>query len=358
MALLDHALILPVQVQELSIDYSQCRTAGNNSNGEFSKIPSQYVSSSFKGSGSNCTQGVNNWKGLDTKRTYDGQDVDTFVCSLEFSIPNNLKPPVLLYYRLTNFYQNHRRYVKSLDSDQLKGTAVSNTSLGACSPLDTDKGVDPAGKPYYPCGLIANSVFNDTFSNPKQLNPRDSSDQDGIEYNMTDKGIAWSSDANLYNPTSYKAADIAPPPNWKLRYPNGYTDTNGPPNLKTDEAFQVWMRTAGLPNFSKLAKRNDHDTMACSMYRVDIDDSTSTDCFYPCKLTGNRLCCHQVRRHQISGDIYSKRDGRKESIPRYCIRGCRRNMHCPWGSLHRDTSDQATVCHPVHSDMVVELTPL
>ena len=213
----------------------------------------------------------------------------TFVCSLLFNVPDDLKPPVLLYYRLTNFYQNHRRYVKSLDSDQLKGTAVKNSSLGACDPLDTDKQEHRSGKAYYPCGLIANSVFNDTFTNPKQLNAKDSNDQEGVEYKMTDKGIAWGSDAALYNPTKYKIADIAPPPNWALRYPNGYTDERPPPNLKEDEAFQVWMRTAGLPNFSKLAKRNDDDKMPCSMYQIDIDDSTRSSSFSKCRLTTNRL---------------------------------------------------------------------
>ena len=162
--------------------------------------------------------------------------------------------------------------MKSLDSDQLKGTAVKNSSLGACDPLDTNK--TAGGKSYYPCGLIANSIFNDTFSNPRQLNPK--GDQIDVEYNMTDKGIAWSSDAALYNPTSYHVEDIVPPPNWILRYPNGYTQENLP-NLKEDEAFQVWMRTAGLPNFSKLAKRNDNETMQCSIYRVDIDDSMCSD---------------------------------------------------------------------------------
>ena len=93
-----------------------------------------------------------------------------------------------------------------------------------------------------------------------------------IEYNMTNKGIAWSSDAALYNPTKYHVENILPPPNWVLRYPHGYTSDNVP-NLKEDEGFQVWMRTAGLPNFSKLAKRNDNETMQCSIYRVDIDDS-------------------------------------------------------------------------------------
>jgi hypothetical protein len=64
--------------------------------------------------------------------------------------------PVFLYYRLTSFYQNHRRYVKSVDALQLKGEA---TVADTCAPLDKN----PNNKlPYYPCGLIANSLFNGT----------------------------------------------------------------------------------------------------------------------------------------------------------------------------------------------------
>ena len=200
---------------------------------------------------------------------YGGPPVNTSVCSLQFSIPDNLKPPVLLYYRLTNFYQNHRRYVKSLDSDQLKGDAKKNNSLGACNPLDTDHD----GKPYYPCGLIANSFFNDTFTNPVQLNVHDSN-LPNITYNMTENGISWSSDKALYAHTKYNAADVSPPPNWYLQYQDNYT-TENLPDLASNEAFQVWMRTAGLPNFSKLAKRNDNETMQCSMYQVDINNSMS-----------------------------------------------------------------------------------
>ena len=53
-----------------------------------------------------------------------------------------------MYYRLTNYYQNHRRYVNSLDANQLKGDAVelSNIEGGACSPMD----VAPDGKIIYP----------------------------------------------------------------------------------------------------------------------------------------------------------------------------------------------------------------
>ena len=258
-------------MQEISIDYTHCRTEIQN-NTDFESIPSKYVSSSFKSSDSNCTNDPTyKWRqySVNVNYTGGGQPVNTSVCSLQFNIPNNLKPPVLLYYRLTNFYQNHRRYVKSLDSNQLKGQAKKNSSLGSCTPLDTDDD----GNAYWPCGLIANSIFNDSFTNPVQLNVHDSSALN-VTYNMTEKGISWNSDKDLYAPTKYHPEDIRPPPNWHLRYQDNYTSENLP-DLKSDEAFQVWMRTAGLPNFSKLAKRNDNETMQCSMYQVDIQNSMS-----------------------------------------------------------------------------------
>ena len=237
-------------------------------------MPKGSFSSSFKGSSSKtCPKGTPpTWQQKPEDITYAaGTDpVDTSVCSLQFHIPNDLEPPVLFYYRLTNFYQNHRRYVKSLDTDQLKGDAVSADSIksGSCDPLR----LSPDKKPYYPCGLIANSLFNDTFRNIIQLNVHNSNLNSTI-YNMTDKGIAWSSDAKLYGPTKYSYDQIAVPPNWHLKWQNGYSEDSPPPNLQEDEAFQVWMRTAGLPAFSKLAKRNDNETMQCSRYQVDIENS-------------------------------------------------------------------------------------
>lgn len=58
---------------------------------------------------------------------------------------------------VTNYYQNHRRYVKSIDSDQLKGAAKSRSDIsgGDCKPVDV-----LGDLPIFPCGLIANSVFN------------------------------------------------------------------------------------------------------------------------------------------------------------------------------------------------------
>ena len=238
-------------------------------------IPGDRVSSSFKAGPSNCSNLATTKAEWQVQNKYNvtvpgGVKTNaTQFCTLQFPIPNNIGPPVLFYYRLTNFYQNHRRYVKSLDSDQLKGTAVSNKTIagGSCDPLQ----LNYQKKPYYPCGLIANSIFNDTFKSPVSLNSLKTNAPNETYY-MTNKGIAWDSDKALYGPTKYKPDAIAPPPNWQEQWPDGYSEDHPPPNLEEWEEFQVWMRTAGLPTFSKLALRNDNATMQCAIYTVEIMD--------------------------------------------------------------------------------------
>ncbi|KAL7275062.1 alkylphosphocholine resistance protein lem3 [Rhizina undulata] len=247
------------QVQELVIDYTDCLTATDR----LTEIPSSKVRTSFSTT-------------LDAKdapkwmiAANDSSPIENQkVCTVEFTLPNDLQAPVLLYYRLTNFYQNHRRYVKSLDEAQLQGTARTLNQLNKaddCSPLVRND----EGKPYYPCGLIANSLFNDTFTSPTLLNVPGGSTQKNETYVMTNKGISWTSDKERFGKTKYNPEDVAPPPNWHLQYPDGYTAENMP-NLKEWEEFQVWMRVAGLPTFSKLARRNDNETMKAGTYQLDI----------------------------------------------------------------------------------------
>lgn len=78
-------------------------------------------------------------------------------CVIQFDVPADLDPSLLLYYKLTNFYQNHRRYVNSLDADQLKGKnrTVKDLRKGDCKPVAIENELV-----IYPCGLIANSMFN------------------------------------------------------------------------------------------------------------------------------------------------------------------------------------------------------
>jgi hypothetical protein len=261
-------------VQELSIDYTKCTTDAPNTDAVFDSsrastledIPSSDVSATFKTS----MKSVPQWGKAHENYTWpSGQVQNTSVCILSFEIPNDIQPPILFYYRLTNFYQNHRRYVKSVDIEQLKGTArtVSEIDAGDCGPLDSVN-----GKPYYPCGLIANSMFNDTFTNLNATNPSQNENSPSV-YNMTSNGISWAHEGDLYGKTKYKPSEVVPPPNWQEQYKDGsYESLSELPDLHTWEEFQVWMRTAGLPTFSKLALRNDNDVLRAGTYRLKIYD--------------------------------------------------------------------------------------
>ncbi|KAJ2481239.1 alkylphosphocholine resistance protein lem3 [Coemansia sp. RSA 2131] len=202
-------------------------------------------------------------------------DSESRVCTIQFTLPKDLEASVYLYYRLTNFYQNHRRYTRSFDVDQLKGKRRTTSDLdgGDCSPLDVHT-VDGSKRPYYPCGLIANSVFNDTIGQPVLTNPGGS--QTSSTYKMTEKGIAWEADRKRFNPTEYKPSDVYPPPNWHARYGGEYTSI---PQLHEDEHFMVWMRTAGLPTFRKLYMKNEHNTMKSGIYQLDIELNYDTRSF-------------------------------------------------------------------------------
>jgi hypothetical protein len=211
------------------------------------------------------------WQKLTINASYNSPNItlETQVCRLRFDIENDLTPPILMYYRLSNFFQNHRRYVKSFDQNQLNGKAqdASQIRSGDCSPLNVE---ESSGKPYYPCGLIANSLFNDTLNSPQLLNPG-GGDSNPREYRMTNSGIAWSSDKDLYKKSEYTTDQVVPPPNWRRKYPT-YNDSFPLPDLHNDESFQVWMRTAGLPTFSKLSLRQDdkNKVMERGRYQVDI----------------------------------------------------------------------------------------
>ena len=79
-----------------------------------------------------------------------------------------LQGQVYLYYGLTNYYQNHRRYVRSRDDWQLEGSndkkSVDDLN-GDCEPFSEYSGNDTDGKslPIAPCGAIANSLFNGAY---------------------------------------------------------------------------------------------------------------------------------------------------------------------------------------------------
>ncbi|XP_010481493.1 PREDICTED: putative ALA-interacting subunit 2 isoform X2 [Camelina sativa] len=93
-------------------------------------------------------------------------------CTRYLKVQKYMKAPIFIYYQLDNYYQNHRRYVKSRSDQQLlHGLEFSHTS--SCEPEESANGL-----PIVPCGLIAWSMFNDTFAFARERTKLKLSDQE------------------------------------------------------------------------------------------------------------------------------------------------------------------------------------
>lgn len=155
-----------------------------------------------------------------------------------------------MYYGLSNFYQNHRRYVKSRDDNQLRGNLNAEPSSD-CQPFAYLDG--NLSKPILPCGAIANSLFSDELRLYNHL---------GEEVPILRTDIAWPSDRNIkfHNPSNLTDLKrYEKPKNWKKfiwQLDLEHTENNGLQN----EDLIVWMRTAALPTFRKLYRRVDHSS--------------------------------------------------------------------------------------------------
>ncbi|KOO23178.1 cell cycle control protein 50b [Chrysochromulina tobinii] len=106
-------------------------------------------------------------------------------CYITLTIEETMTPPIFMYYQLANFYQNHRRYVRSRSDTQLVG---DTTHLAADLKEDCMYHYSASwdgGAPINPCGLISWSWFNDTFA---LMRP------DGTPVTLEQDAIAWQSD--------------------------------------------------------------------------------------------------------------------------------------------------------------------
>uniref|UniRef100_A0A1I7WCZ5 Cell cycle control protein 50A n=1 Tax=Heterorhabditis bacteriophora TaxID=37862 RepID=A0A1I7WCZ5_HETBA len=173
-------------------------------------------------------------------------------CTLKFSITDQMKGSyhffgdVYIYYYLENFYQNHRRYVKSRNDKQYLGNL---NEVSDCEPF-AYKEIDGKFVPIAPCGAIANSMFNDTYILYYQGQP----------VPITTNGVLWDVDnyRKFKNPigndndlcSAFK--NTTKPPNWSEEPCNigGFKNVD----------FIVWMRTAALPSFRKLWRLVDRST--------------------------------------------------------------------------------------------------
>lgn len=59
-------------------------------------------------------------------------------CTVQIALDAKFTKPVYLYYELSNYYQNHRRYVKSKVTAQLAGENLPYSDLSDCDPVITN----------------------------------------------------------------------------------------------------------------------------------------------------------------------------------------------------------------------------
>jgi len=221
-------------------------------------------------------------------------------CEVEFDVAEDVHHGVYMYYALTNFYQNHRMYVKSKDENQMLGDigTVGNlkTPSSDCEYYDyvsvTDSSGNSKRKTIIPCGAIANSLFNDSIT---MCRIKDTNICETVDLKRT--GIAWDSDKQykFKNPTHFNEPQHAI---WdSFTHPKDWNRTiwdldpaNPENNGLQNEDLIVWMRTAALPNFRKPYRIIHQDNFPAGKYKLEIEYSYKTKSF---KGTKSIVLCTQ-----------------------------------------------------------------
>lgn len=220
-------------------------------------------------------------------------------CSVNYTIDNDMDPPIYFHYKLTNFYQNHRSYVKSRSENQLKNEDILDNDDCDPSEVKTAQGGEYEGRIMLPCGLIANSFFNDKYK-VRLFTPNVNDDgYQVIEFcNNTDtcngdpQNVENWSDATWHASPNWDNSNIA----WKSDVDKKFasvtqtektTDINSLQNWQNitlpdtdDQDFIVWMRTATVSEFSKLHRIiNEQKLKKGDIMEVTIQNFFSVDSF-------------------------------------------------------------------------------
>jgi hypothetical protein len=172
------------------------------------------------------------------------------ITTLGVTIPTTMAPPVYMYYRIKGFYQNYRLYAKSRYDGQLAGhTDLATSDLSDCAPFqfygdrNNLNGSYTINDVYMPCGLVAWSMFNDTFKvysgdkSPLCNGPQ----PDGA--NCTKSGIGIPGMRIM----QFKRGAYGR--NYTTQY---YGELGHYLPDVIDEDFQVWATTSAIPDFRKL----------------------------------------------------------------------------------------------------------
>ncbi|KAD7117399.1 hypothetical protein E3N88_04667 [Mikania micrantha] len=150
-------------------------------------------------------------------------------CIRSLKVPKKLVAPIFVYYQLENFYQNHHE----------------------------------DNKPIVPCGLIAWSLFNDTY----KLSTKGGKQKISIHK----KDISWKSDREA------KFGSNVYPKNFQKHGLRGGATLDHTIPLSEQEDLIVWMRTAALPKFRKLyGKITETDIEAHDTINVEIENNYNT----------------------------------------------------------------------------------
>lgn len=164
---------------------------------------------------------------------YD-QLTDNATSPVVMDIPVDMRAPIRFYYKITRMHQNHRLYGNSRSDAQLLGNLdVVDGQRGTnnCEPADV-----VGGKLLYPCGLMADSFFNDTFTNFQVTRA------DGFRepLNVEDDDLAFKLDKDIYVNVSV--------PNQFTRV--GSSGFELP--FVNQQDFIIWMKKAAFTTFKKL----------------------------------------------------------------------------------------------------------
>ncbi|XP_031401360.1 putative ALA-interacting subunit 2 isoform X2 [Punica granatum] len=178
-------------------------------------------------------------------------------CTKLLKVDKLMKAPIYIYYQLDNYYQNHRRYVKSRSDKQLLD-GLQNNDTSSCKPEESNGGL-----PVVPCGLVAWSLFNDSYIFTRGAVP--------LKVNR--KNIAWKSDRD------HKFGKRVYPFNFQngSLIGGGKLDPHIP--LSDQEDLIVWMRTAALPSFRKLYGRIEEDLHPSDLITVNLTNNYNTYSF-------------------------------------------------------------------------------
>lgn len=180
-------------------------------------------------------------------------------CTLNLEIDVDLVDPKI-YYRIDNFYSNHRNFVKSRSYKQLRGEVLGTGDLADCDPVIKMKDLDSQtvlsgatlgeNKPANPCGLIAKYMFNDRY------------DLSSLGITVSEKGIAHDVDKE----SKFKHADTS----------KGYEEVQY--RDVEDEHLMVWFQMETFPSFIKLWAHG-KGTLKKGTYQIEIENNFDVEEF-------------------------------------------------------------------------------